>query len=96
MIRPSWFWSRSWASAGVEPEPVDEAALVDVVLGDRLAIDLGDLGEVRAEVGRRGGPDQEDHPDEDDEAEGEIDVETVPVPVVVAEPARPLGGRLGT
>ncbi len=79
----------------VEPERIDQRGVPVGILGDRLTVDGGDLGEVLAGVGRDQGADQGDDPDEEDQAEGQIDVQALAVVRVATGASGSLGDRWG-
>ena len=79
----------------VDPESVDQDPVAVGILGDRLAVDLGHLTEVLAQVrhGRR--RDESHHADENDQPEGEVDVQVVAIVRIPASAMWALPGRLG-
>ena len=71
-----------------EPPALDRVAVEELVLGDRLAVDAADRGEVFVVPGQSGGDDEDDDGDNDDDAEAEVHVEAA---AILALPRRTVG-----
>ena len=72
----------------VEPPLLDEHPILEFVLGDRLAVDAADRGQVLVVVGQRDGDAEDDDRQEDDQAEPEVEIE---VPSVLGFPRGSVG-----